>query len=57
MAQKLEFLTRDIAGLQEPEEGELEQYFEENRDQHKAPDLMTFSHVFLDPDVRGNATG
>ncbi len=56
MAQKLEFLTRDIAGLQEPEEGELEQYFEENRDQYKAPDLLTFSHVFLDPDVRGDAT-
>ena len=56
MAQKLEFLTRDIAGLQEPEEGELEQYFEESRDQYKAPDLMTFSHVFLDPDVRGDAT-
>jgi len=56
MAQKLEFLTRDIAGLQEPEGGELERYLKENRDQYKAPDLMTFSHVFLDPDIRGDAT-
>jgi hypothetical protein len=56
MAQKLEFLTRDIARLKEPIEGELEQYFEENMVLYRQPDLITFSHVFLDPDVRDEMT-
>jgi hypothetical protein len=56
MAQKLKFLTRDIASLKEPANGELERYFEENKDQFKADDLITFSHVFIDPDKRGEAT-
>ncbi len=56
MAQKLEFLTRDIARLKEPIEGELEQYFEENKVLYRQPDLITFSHVFLDPDVRDEMT-
>jgi peptidyl-prolyl cis-trans isomerase C len=56
MAQKLEFLTKDIASLKEPEAGELEKYFEENKDQYKTPDLITFSHIFIDPDKRGDET-
>lgn len=56
MAQKLEFLTRDIASLKEPVEGELESFFEDNKDQFQDPDLITFSHVFIDPDKRGDAT-
>ncbi len=56
MAQKLEFLTRDIASLKEPKAGELKLFFEENKGQYKTPDLITFSHVFIDPDKRGDAT-
>jgi hypothetical protein len=56
MAQKMEFLTKDIASYKEPEEGELQRYFEENKDEYSDPDLITFTHVFLDPDVRGDAT-
>jgi len=56
MAQKLEFLTKDIARLKEPQEGELERYFEENADLYRKPDLITFSHVYLDPDKRGDGT-
>lgn len=56
MAQKLEFLTRDIASLKEPVEGELESFFEDNKDKFQDPDLITFSHVFIDPDKRGDAT-
>ena len=55
MAQKLEFLTKDIARLKEPQEGELERYFEENAELYRKPDLITFSHVYLDPDKRGAA--
>jgi len=56
MAQKLEFLSKNIASLKEPEAGELERFFEENKEQYKIPDLITFSHVFIDPDKRGDAT-
>ena len=56
MAQKLEFLTRDLVRLKEPAEGELEQYFAEHEAEYREPDLITFSHVFIDPDRRGDAT-
>jgi hypothetical protein len=56
MAQKLEFLTNDIALLKEPAEGELEQYFQANMQAYRDPDLITFSHAFLDPDRREAAT-
>ena len=56
MAQKLEFLTKDVAALNQPADGELERFFEENADRYKSPDLITFTHIFLDPDKRGDAT-
>jgi len=56
LAQKLEFLTKNIALLKKPEDGELEQYFKDNIDLFRAPDLISFYHVFIDPDARGNAT-
>ncbi len=56
MAQKMDFLTKDIASYKEPEEGELKRYFEESIEEYSDPDLITFTHVFLDPDVRGDAT-
>jgi hypothetical protein len=56
MAQKMEFLTKDIASYKKPEESELKRYFEENIEEYSDPDLITFTHIFLDPDVRGDAT-
>jgi hypothetical protein len=56
MAQKLEFLTKDVAALNQPADGELERFFEQNADRYKSPDLITFTHIFLDPDKRGDAT-
>jgi len=56
MAQKLEFLTNDIALLKEPQQGELERYFQANMQAYRKPDLITFSQVFLDPERRGAAT-
>src|SRR5210317_509048 len=46
MAQKLEFLTSDLARLQEPAEGELEQYFEANRDAYRDPDRISFTQLY-----------
>jgi len=56
MAQKLEFLTSDLAMMVQPAEGELEQYFSNNSEAYRSPDRMTFSQVFFDPDSRGNTT-
>ncbi|MGI9291245.1 MAG: peptidyl-prolyl cis-trans isomerase, partial [Gammaproteobacteria bacterium] len=56
MAQKLEFLTKDVARLREPAEGELEGWFAQNIDDYRQPDLITFTQVFFDPDKRGDVT-
>ena len=56
LAQKLEFLTNDIAQMQEPSEAELQAYFNENLDRFRAPDRITFTHVYFNPDARGDAT-
>ena len=56
MAQKLEFLTSDLAMMVQPGEGVLEQYFEDNSEAYQTPDLMTFSQVFFDPDSREDST-
>lgn len=54
MAQKLEFLTRDVARLKEPELGEVESFFAANVERYRSPALITFSHVFFDPDKRAD---
>ena len=56
MAQKLEFLTSDLAGAAQPAEGELEQYFVDNEATYQAPDQFTFSQVFFNRDDRKDAT-
>jgi len=56
MAQKLEFLTNDLALLKEPSEAELEQFFDANQARYRDANLISFNQVFLDPDQRGEAT-
>jgi peptidyl-prolyl cis-trans isomerase C len=56
MAQKLEFLTSDIARMEKPLEGELEQYFAKNQESYRGFDIISFIHVFLDPDKPGEMT-
>jgi hypothetical protein len=56
MAQKLEFLTNDIALFKEPTADELRTYFNDNQAQYRDPDLITFTHVFFDPDKRDDST-
>ena len=56
LAQKLEFLTKDLISPQPPTEGELRTYFETHIDRYQPPDLITLTHVFLDPDKRGDKT-
>lgn len=56
LAQKLEFLFQDLADAVPVTGADLEAYFAENRDHYQEPEVMTFMHVFLDPDRRGDKT-
>jgi len=56
MAQRLEFLTSDLALVVEPDEAGLERYFQDNIDQFRAPNLISFIQVYFDPDARGDST-
>jgi len=55
MAQKLEFLTSDLALVVPPKDGELEAFFEENRQDYREPDRISIRQVFFNPDTRGNS--
>ena len=56
LAQKLEFLAKDLVALTPPTEEELVAYFDANKDRYQQPSLYTFTQVFIDPDKRGDAT-
>jgi peptidyl-prolyl cis-trans isomerase C len=56
LAQKLEFLAKDLVALTPPSEAELQAYFDEHQTSYQQPTLYTFTQVFFDPDKRGDAT-
>jgi hypothetical protein len=56
LAQKLEFLAKDLVALTPPTEEELQSYFDEHRKRYQEPVLYTFTQVFIDPDKRGDTT-
>jgi len=56
LAQKLEFLAKDLVALTPPSEAELQTYFDEHQARYQEPTLYTFTQVFFDPDKRGDAT-
>jgi hypothetical protein len=56
LAQKLEFLAKDLVALTPPTEEELLAYFAEHRERYQQPVLYTFTQVFIDPDKRGDTT-
>ncbi len=56
LAQKLEFLTQDLLQPDAPDEGELRVWFDQHADRYQQPPLVTFTHVFLDPDKRAQQT-
>ena len=56
LAQKLEFLAKDLVALTPPTEEELQAYFDEHQERYQQPVLYTFTQVFVDPDKRGDAT-
>ena len=56
LAQKLEYLAKDLVALTPPTEEELQAYFETNQQRYTQPMRYTFAQVFIDPDKRGDET-
>ena len=56
LAQKLEFLVQDLIDVSPPSDADLETYFGEHHADYRQPDLITFTHAFVDPDKWGNET-
>jgi hypothetical protein len=56
LAQKLEFLVQDLIDVKPATDEELEAYFDEHRADYRQPDLITFTHAFVDPDKWSNQT-
>lgn len=57
LAQKLSFLTEDVATLDPADADDLVRYFDDNRARYATPAVMTFSHVYYNPDRREDAAG
>jgi len=54
---KLQTLTQNVLEFSlSPTDEELRPWFEENAERYRAPALITFTQIFLDPDRRGDAT-
>lgn len=53
LAQKVEFLTEDVAALRDPTPAELEAWFVSNAVQFATPGHITFRHLYFSPDMRG----
>lgn len=56
MAQKMEFLARDLSQMRDSTDEELVRYFQENGERYQNPDLISFIQVFFDPDKRDAST-
>ncbi len=55
LAQKMEFLTEDLALLVEPSDSTLEAFYEANADRYRIPERRAFTHIFFSTDRRGEA--
>ncbi|MGB5658392.1 MAG: peptidylprolyl isomerase, partial [Thermoanaerobaculia bacterium] len=53
LAQKIEFLAQDLATQGEPGDAESRTFFEENAEDFEVPATLTFTHVYLNLDQRG----
>jgi hypothetical protein len=56
MAQKLRFISEDIMSLQEPTDAELRSYFESHVEEFRRETRVSFQHVYLNSDKRGEST-
>jgi hypothetical protein len=55
LAQKMAFVSDDLAVVSEPADTELRAYFEAHQNSYATPDLYALRHVFFNPDHHGTA--
>ena len=53
LMQKMEFLSNDLAELNQPDESALNQYFLDNQDKYELPARVSFTHIYFSLDKRG----
>jgi parvulin-like peptidyl-prolyl isomerase len=53
LAQKMQFLSEDVAELAEPNEATLRRFFEEHAAAYVEPPALTFTHVYFSRERRG----
>lgn len=53
LQQKMEFLTEDIATLTDPDDATLRAYLKSHPEKFAAEPTFSFTHIYLDPDRRG----
>lgn len=53
MAQKMQFLSEDVAAAHEPSTAELKAWFDKNKDKFALPGRYSFRHLYFSPDKRG----
>ena len=56
LAQKMEFLTDDVAAMREPGAEELKAWFLKNRDRFALPPRASFRHIYFSFDQRNDRT-
>jgi hypothetical protein len=55
LAQKMAFVSDDLAVVSEPAEADLRAYFNAHKEAYTTPDLYALRHVFFNPDRHRNA--
>jgi hypothetical protein len=53
MMQKMEFLSNDLAELNQPDETALNKYFLDNQERYELPAQVSFTHIYFSLDKRG----
>ena len=53
LAQKLEYLSQDLLGVGTPSDEELAAFLAQNARAYEKPAFVTLTHIFFDPDTRG----
>jgi peptidyl-prolyl cis-trans isomerase C len=52
LAQKMEFLTQDVANLRQPDDAELLKFLADNSERYQEPGPITFTHVYFSNERR-----
>ncbi len=55
MEQKLNFITNDLATMDEPSEADLESYYQKNQAKYILSPKVSYVHIYFNPDKRSTA--